>query len=153
MAGFSSYKRSLLCVFCLVFGVVVGVMAATPLKAAVENKTYDIFNNFSERIGYLGPGNGGQGTLFLFNTKQGIEIQMGAYDSGSETGQSLFGMHDRKGDLRLLMRLHGNEDSPVIILKNKNGIDKMLIGLGGDAELPFIKYQNSKGEMVNLLKE
>lgn len=78
---------------------------------------------------------------------------MGAYDSGSEKGQTLMGLHDKKGSLRLLMRLHGSQDSPVVVMKDRVGDDKLVFGLEGQDEMPYIKYRNKSGSMVNLIKD
>lgn len=137
-------------------GVFVGVLAATPLKAAVQNassSTLELFNGSGQRIGFIGPGNAGQGTFFLFNPQGGVEVQMGAYDSGSEKGQTLFGLHGKNGSLRFLMRLHGPHDSPVMVMKDKAGSDKLIIGLEGYDEVPYIKYRSKNGSMVNLIQE
>lgn len=145
-------KRNIIWLSCLIVGLFLGVLAATPLKAAGRS-VLEVFGGGGQRIGYIGPGNADQGTLFLFNPEGGVQIQMGAYDSGSEKGQSLLGLHGKNGSLRLLFRLHGANDSPVIVMKDKTGDDKIVIGLEGNNEVPYIRYRNKKGSMVNLLQE
>lgn len=125
---------------------------ADPIKAAGRS-ALEAFGVAGKRVAYIGPGNDDQGMFFLFNPQGGVEIQMGAYDSGSEKGQSILGLHGRNGSLRLLFRLHGSNDSPVMVMKDKVGDDKLVIGLEGINESPYIKYRNSKGSMVNLLQE
>lgn len=129
-----------------------GVFIATPIKAAGRD-VLEAFGASGKRVAYIGPGLADQGTFFMFNPEGGVEIQMGAYESGSEKGQTLLGLHGKNGSLRLLLRLHGANDSPVIVMKDKTGDDKLVIGLEGNDESPYIKYRNGKGSMVNVLKE
>lgn len=147
-----SKSRLLVAALCLTVGLLFGVLFSGPLAVAGQN-VLEAFGYSGHRVAYIGPGNADQGTLFLFNPQDGVQIQMGAYDSGSEKGQSLFGLHDRKGSLRFLVRLYGANDSPVIVMKDKTGDDKLIIGLEGQDEAPYIKYRDSKGRMVNLIKE
>lgn len=145
-------KRPAVWLFCLVAGLFFGVLASGPLQAAGRS-VLEAFGVQGQRVAYIGPGNAGQGSLFLFNPQGGIEVEMGAYESGGEKGQSLLGLHGRDGNLRLLLRLYGQKDSPVIVMKDKTGDDKLIIGLEGNNEAPYIKYRNAKGSMVNLLQE
>lgn len=145
-------KRNVVGLLCLIAGLFLGVFASKPLEAAGRN-VLEAFGSQGQRVGYIGPGNADQGTFFLFDPQGGVQVQMGAYDSGSEKGQSLMGLHGRNGSLRFLVRLYGANDSPVMIMKDKTGDDKLIIGLEGNDEAPYIKYRNKKGQMVNLLKE
>lgn len=147
-----SARRTFIWLLCLVVGLLAGVFMAGPLKAAGRD-VLEAFGVGGQRIAYIGPGTADQGTFFLFNPQGGIEVQMGAYESGAEKGQSLLGLHGRNGSLRMLLRLHGTNDSPVIVMKDKTGDDKLIIGLEGNSEAPYIKYRNSKGSMINLLQE
>lgn len=117
-----------------------GVIVSTPLKAAVERASFASVELFSggKRVGYIGSGNAGHGSLFLFNPEGGVEVQMGAYDSGAEKGQTLMGLHDKKGSLRLLMRLHGAQDSPVIVMKGRVGMTSWLSDSRGPMKYPTL---------------
>ncbi len=145
-------RRTIIGLLCLIVGLLAGIFMSGPLKAAGRN-ALEIFGVGGQRVAYLGPGTADQGMFFLFNPQGGVEVQMGAYDSGAEKGQTLMGLHGRNGSLRMLLRLHGANDSPVIVMKDKTGDDKLVIGLEGNSEAPYIKYRNSKGSMVNLLQE
>ena len=113
--------------------------------------TTNFYNNDGKRIGVVGSHNSGEGLMFLMNGNNGqTEIQMGAYGASSERGQTLFGMHDRAGHLRLLMRMHGPKDSPTIIMKDNAGQDKIVFGLDGTTQDAYFKYMNTRGEIVNL---
>ena len=62
-------------------------------------------------------------------------IQMGTYAAGSEQGQPLLGLSDSQQRIRLLLRLAGPNETPVMIFKDKDGNDRLVLGLnhsGGD---------------------
>lgn len=68
-------------------------------------------------------------------------IQMATYPNAGEKGYPLMGFSDSRQRLRLLLRLAGPNESPVMIFKDVNGSDRMVLGLnyqGGD-EAPFIQ--------------
>lgn len=116
-----------------------------------RNQNLELFNNDGQRIAVIGAGQTGQGTVFLFNPDGSISAQLGSYEAGSEKGQSLIGLNDRNNNLRLLMRLHGRHDSPFIVMKDKSGDDIIVIGLEGNDETPVLKYRNKNGIMKNAL--
>lgn len=89
--------------------------------------------------------------LWVFSADGKHKIQLGTYPRGGEAGQPLLGFTDDKGKLKLLFRLHGAKDSPVIVLKDDSGRDRMVIGLQGDGEqAPFIQCLDSRGKPTNL---
>lgn len=117
--------------------------------AGRRESTINIMNASGDRIGFIGPGQAGQGTVFLFNPDGSTSIQIGSYESGSEKGQSLIGLNDRHNNLRLLMRLSGPDDSPFLVMKDKRGDDMIILGLEGEDETPVLKYRDSQGIMHN----
>lgn len=122
------------------------------LEASSGRNDVSVYNTQDQRVGYVGSGDTGQGTAFLFDADGGIRVQMGTYPAGSEKGQSLLGLHDRAQNLRLLFRLHGADDSPHLILKDKNGRDRIVIGLRGANEDPYFQYTDSYGAQKELLQ-
>ncbi len=135
------------------------LMQPTPLLAAQSSEKappkniqpIDLYNQTGKRVAYLGPGEILQGTFFLYDDQQNIRIQMGSYAGSREGGQSLIGLHDRKERLRLLFRLAGREDSPTLILKDIYGRDRLVIGLEGASEEPYIRVMDKNGFVKNLL--
>lgn len=134
------------------------LMQPSPLLAAQTAQTLpknvqplDLYNQAGKRVAYLGPGEILQGTFFLYDDKQNIRIQMGSYAGSREGGQSLIGLHDRKERLRLLFRLAGREDSPTLILKDIYGRDRLVIGLEGAAEEPYIRVMDKNGFVKDIL--
>ena len=125
------------------------------VKATLYNKdftTAQFFNNADNRVAFVGNYKE-SGGLFLFDNMGKTAVQMGAYGAGSEKGQTLFGLHDRKNNLRYLTRLHGQKDSPTIIMKDDGGFDRLILGLDGASQMPFIKYLDDQGEIRDLVKQ
>lgn len=131
------YKYLTLALFGFLGGMAGSILFAAAPSIASKGKslyTSNFFNDNGKRVATLGSNNSEEGTLFLFNgSNQKLEIQMGAYPSGSEKGQSLIGMHDRNGYLRLLQRMHGPKDSPTIVMKDSTGTDRIVFGLDGSS--------------------
>jgi hypothetical protein len=119
-------------------------------------KTIHLHNAKGNKVGYLGAhdaGNeDGQGIIFLYDGDGKQKVQLGSYGYGLEKGQSLIGLHDKQSYLRFLMRLHGANDSPTIIMKNSQGADTLVIGLDGQTQEPYIKYTDKTGQIKNLIE-
>ena len=84
-----------------------------------------------------------------FYAKDGkIRIQQGIYNAPGESGLPLIGMFDNKNHLKMLFRLAGKNESPVIILKDNQQRDRMVLGLGlNDTEqAPFLATFGSDGK-------
>ncbi|NCO02959.1 MAG: hypothetical protein GW903_02065 [Alphaproteobacteria bacterium] len=125
------------------------------VKATLYNKdftTAQFFNNADKRVAFIGNYQE-SGGLFLFDQEGKTAAQMGAYGSGAEKGQTLFGLHDRQNQLRYLTRLYGQKDSPTIIMKDGGGYDRLILGLDGATQMPFIKYLDDQGEIRDLIKQ
>lgn len=136
-------------------GGIVGsvLLTATPLQAAIKNAQYgtvDVFNAQGNRIGTLAPGDSGQGVLFLFSEKGKTTVQMGSYPAGGESGQALIGLSDPLNQLRMLFRLHSSDNSPTMIMKDRYGVDKIVMGLRGANQTPYLEYKADDGRTVDL---
>lgn len=140
-----------------ILGGIIGaiIFTASPLQAALKKaqfQTVDIFNPQGKRVGTFSTAEADQGVLFLFSENNKTTIQMGSYPSGSERGQALIGMNDPFNQLRLLFRLHGSDNSPTMVMKDRYGVDKIVMGLKGDAQTPYLEYTGSDGITRNLMK-
>jgi len=83
-----------------------------------------------------------------------IRLQFGTYVAAGERGLPLIAMSDNKGDIKMLFRLAGANESPIIIMKDNQHRDRMVMGLGlnGD-DAPFLSIINEKGEKQNIFGE
>lgn len=76
-----------------------------------------------------------------------IRLQFGTYTAAGEAGLPLVALSDNQGEIRLLLRLAGANESPVLIFKDKQHRDRMIMGLGlsGEQE-PFLAYFDKNGQ-------
>lgn len=148
-------KQILLMAGSAFLGALIAIILLAPTSLEAQGKRFsglvEIFNTQKQRVAIMGPAQQGQGTVFLFNEKGKVTHQMSTYGGGAEKDQSLIGLHDKNEKLRYLFRLHGPNDSPVLVMKDKSGYDKIIIGLEGQNEQPYFKYLDAQGRMHNLL--
>ncbi len=141
----------------LLGGIIGAVLfTASPLMAALTNGQFsavNIYNNEGKRVGTFSNGDGNQGVLFLFSGNGKTTVQMGAYPSGGEKGQALIGLNDPMNQLRMLFRLHGDDNSPTLVMKDRYGADKIVMGLKGNNQTPYLEYKKDDGQIVNLMGE
>lgn len=117
----------------------------------------------AQRLYFVGPDgrNGGQvyfadgsGAIISLNAADERQrIQIGTYNGTGEKGLPLIGLSDNSGALRLLFRLAGSNESPVMIFKDRQGRDRLVIGLGlsDSSEEPFISYIEKDGTKKTLM--
>lgn len=140
--------------FSFLGGIVGSLIFSSGTSLAAKEQSFyttNFFNNNGQRIGVIGSHNSGEGTLFLMNGNTGkTEIQMGAYGTGSERGQTLIGLHDRNGHLRYLTRMNGSSDAPTIVMKDNTGTDRIVFGIDPTTQAPYFRYLDRSGNMKNL---
>ncbi len=93
--------------------------------------------------------------LELFARSGGRRLQLGTYSgrvARGEAGLPLMGLFDGKERLRLLLRLAGRNESPVLVFKDRSGSDRIVFGLGlSDAgEEPFLATFDATGKKRNI---
>lgn len=80
-----------------------------------------------------------------------IRLQMGTYTAPGEKGLPLISLNDNSGNIRILMRLAGANEAPVLIFKDKNQRDRMVMGLSlSGTEEPFLATYDSNGSKTNV---
>jgi hypothetical protein len=95
----------------------------------------------------------GTGAAVVLNDAAGHQrLQLGTYNQGAEQGLPLIGLTDNNGHLKMLLRLAGENQSPVLIFKDNKGVDRIVMGLGlSDAgEEPFLSYVDKNGTKTNV---
>jgi hypothetical protein len=94
--------------------------------------------------------NGSPGQNF-YATDGKIRLQMGMYTAEGERGLPLVDLNDNSGNIRMLLRLAGENESPVLIFKDKNHNDRMVMGLGlSGNEDPFLVVYDANGRKKNI---
>ena len=133
------YKKLFFALMVLAMGFSGGVFAQiwfTPAKAEASNSQ----------------------VLRMYNQDGQERLQLGTYDGSqkrSEKGLPFIGFSDNDRQLRLLFRLAGPNQSPVLVFKDTNHRDRMVIGLAmadGDEE-PFIAFFDESGDKHLLMGE
>ena len=94
--------------------------------------------------------------LRLYAHDGGERVQVGTYSghhSAAEKGLPIMGLSDNRAKLRLLLRLAGQNESPVLVFKDRKGRDRIVLGLAlHDAgEEPFLAYFDREGKKHTLL--
>jgi hypothetical protein len=75
-----------------------------------------------------------------------IRLQMGTYTAAGERGLPLIAMSDNKGSIKMLFRLAGANESPVIIMKDNQQRDRIVMGLGLNGnDNPFLSIIDENG--------
>ncbi len=83
-----------------------------------------------------------------------LAVQMGTYNDdvrANEEGLPIAGLSDEQGNLRLLFRLDGSDESPLIIMKDTHGRNRIIFGLdinGGEYEPFLVNYDNNASKSV-----
>ena len=86
--------------------------------------------------------------IYLYGPDRNPRLILGTYSQPGEKGLPSIGLSDNKGNLRLLFRLYGKNESPVLVFKDTHHRDRMVIGLGLQAgdEAPFIASIDESGK-------
>lgn len=90
----------------------------------------------------------GSGAIISLNGHDGKQrLQLGTYSAAGEQGLPLVGLSDNEGNLRLLLWLAGSNESPVLIFKDKEHHDRIVLGLGleDEGQEPFLDYFDKDG--------
>lgn len=150
-------KYVLIAVFSLIGGMAGSVLFQVSIAYAearnVKFGQVQSYNKANNRVGFYGVGREGQGKFFLFDENGDLRVQAGSYGVGSEKGQSLFGLHDRNANLRLLFRMHGQTDAPTLIMKDNAGSDKIVMGLDPNTQVPYLNFTDSLNQQRNLFAQ
>jgi hypothetical protein len=87
-----------------------------------------------------------------FYTSDGkLRLQMGTYTAEGERGMPLASFNDNGGNVKMLLRLAGENESPVLIMKDKQHRDRIVMGLGlSGNEEPFLVIYDQNGNKKTL---
>lgn len=134
-------------------GALVMNMALSPAvaNAARNLNTYFLVDSTNGGKGVETFVQDGQPGMFMYGEDGQPRIQIGTYPSPGERGLPLMGLSDNSGHLRMLFRLAGPTESPVIIMKDKAGHDRLVMGLDllGSGN-PFLSLIDNDGQKHNI---
>lgn len=90
----------------------------------------------------------GQPVQNFYGPNGKVRIQMGLYTAQGEAGLPLLGLSDNQGQLKMLFRLAGKNESPVIIMKDNLQRDRIVMGLGlnDGVQEPFLATYDKDGQ-------
>ena len=78
-------------------------------------------------------------------------VQIATYTAPGEKGLPLVGLFDNRSRLRLLLRLAGTNESPVVVMKDSAGRDRLVMGLGLNGnEDAFLYTSDSRGHKTSV---
>lgn len=150
------FKKIGLCSSVVLFSFLGGFVAqvmltSTPSEAASKLLSYLNINDYSNTKGiefYVNQGSPAQN----FYAEDGkIRLQMGIYTAQGEKGLPLISLNDNSGNIRMLLRLAGPNEAPVLIMKDKQHRDRMVMGLGlSGNENPFLAVMDENGQKTNI---
>lgn len=83
----------------------------------------------------------------FYGDKGQLRLQLGTYPGEGEKGMPMMGFSDNDGKLKMLFRLAGTNQSPVIIMKDNQQRDRLIMGLGlnDGTQEPFLVTFNKDG--------
>jgi len=147
-------KFAIIALFSFLGGITGSLIFSSGISWAAKEQLFGTTNFISpqgQRVGEIGAHSTGEGTFFLFNGNNlETTVQMGAYGSGAERGQSLLGLHDRNGRLRHLTRMHGSTDAPTVIFKDNAGRDRIVFGIDPSTQEPYFRYTDKNNTVKRL---
>jgi hypothetical protein len=150
---------------------------ATGQAQVVPEDVYNNSNGSTPQIINQGPSNLGQNVLTLSDLKNRkgltafvndgqpgeilygedgqIRLQLGTYTAPGERGLPLVALSDNTGHVRALLRLAGDHQSPVLIMKDSSGKDRLVMGLSltDPAQEPFLAVTDKDGHRKMIFGE
>lgn len=143
-----------------VFGFLGGVFSDQYMKSAAADGKY---KSEKEGVRYLDDKNrirmdigvmNGQPLQDLYGADGKLRLQFGTYGGNShETGLPSFTMYDNSGRLRMLFRLDGPNEAPLLIMKDKKGRDRLILGLDlwNEKEGAFLVLFDENGKKQDII--
>ena len=132
--------------------ILLGPIAA---RAQLDAESYFALHDAKNKNGIYMYVSDGQPGAVMYGEDGKMRLQMGTYNAGSERGQPLFGLSDAKGHLRLLLRLAGTNNSPVLVMKDDAGRDRIVLGLALEKaeQEPFLTVTGNDGKAREIFGE
>jgi hypothetical protein len=129
--------------------------AAEAARAAAASPTSFFFDSSGERRIDLGLFH--DQTVQDFYGKDGkLRLQLATYDGSvraGEKGLPCFTLYDNEGKLKMVLRLDGPNQGPLIIMKDNSGTNRMIMGLDiwDKDEEPFLVTWDKDGKQHDII--
>jgi hypothetical protein len=95
--------------------------------------------------------NDGQPGQIFYGEDGKMRLQMGTYSGAGERGMPLLSLNDNKGEIKMLLRIAGASESPVIVMKDNSGRDRLVMGLSfDDKQEPFLSITGADGQAKDI---
>jgi hypothetical protein len=96
----------------------------------------------------------GQPTQKFYGENGKVRIQIGTYEAAGDRGQPMISLSDKQGHERLLLRLAGPNESPVMLFKDDKGKNRLIIGLdtanpNQDAMISILDKDGKRTSLIN----
>ena len=140
----------LVCVFAFAGGVVSQPLMKIGTSLAADGDERQVFRDLSGR-GRLDLGvYQDQPMENLYGADGKLRIQIGTYTgdvSSAEKGLPVMTFSDNQGRLKMLLRIAGPNQSPVLVMKDNQERDRVVLGLslGDSGEEPFLATFDRNG--------
>ncbi len=128
------------------------VFAPKAADAQAQSDSYFALHDAKNAKGITTYVSDGQPGQVFYGENGQMRLQMGTYNGAGERGLPLLALSDNTGHIRLLFRLAGENESPVMIMKDKSGRDRVVMGLqlGGAEQEPFLSVTDASGKSQNI---
>ena len=98
----------------------------------------------------------GQAIQDIYGADGNLRLQFGTYDGSvraDEKGLPSFTLYDNRGRLKMVLRLDGPNQGPLIIMKDNSGTNRMIMGLDiwDKAEEPFLVTWDKDGKQHDII--
>jgi hypothetical protein len=123
-------------------GIFAEAQSNYPKVVSAEN--FQLVDNNGKRVGSWANCGSGSPCLNFFDVNGNVRLQLGIYNAAGEAGLPFVILNSNGGDPKAILRLVGQNEAPVLVMKNNN-MDKMVMGLDfANSSEPFLaKYDNA----------
>lgn len=140
-------------------GLIGGALSDQFLRPALAERSKADMSRFYDERGQLRADLGvwkGQAIQDFYGEDGKLRIQLGTYDGSiapHEKGLPSVSLYDNGGRIRLLFRLDGPNEGPLIIMKDKIGRNRLIMGLDlwDGSEEPFLATWDTYGKQTDIV--
>lgn len=140
------FKIFLTCLFAFIGGAFSSQILGSNTARAAQEEIKEFFDISGIKRLDLGVYNNA-GIMDIYGENGSPRLQFGTYTQPGEKGLPMAVFSDNNGHIKMLLRLAGANQSPVLIFKDSKGSDRMILGLAlnDGSEDPFLTYTDSEG--------